>query len=116
MDVDYVPSCLRGHHIYKKIWTPTIGEELLCQREPTNMTDRYAVSITKGSTVVGHLPNKISIVSSLFIRCGGSITCKITGKRRTSVDLPQKGLEVPCMLMLKGKKKELSKLKSLIND
>ena len=26
-------SVIRGHHVYKDVWTPVIGEELICQRE-----------------------------------------------------------------------------------
>ncbi len=26
-------SCIRGHHVYKRIWAPVLGEELLCEPE-----------------------------------------------------------------------------------
>ena len=26
--------CIRGYHVYKKIWREAIGEELECDREP----------------------------------------------------------------------------------
>lgn len=109
------PSCIRGYHIYKDIWTPVIDEELQCRREPANIIDRYAVAVLKSGTIVGHLPKKISRISSLFIRRGGQIKCEVTGRRRRSADLVQGGLEVPCDLTFKSTKKELEKINSLLS-
>ena len=39
--------CVRGYHVYKNIWDASIGEELSCQREPSNGVDRYAVAVIK---------------------------------------------------------------------
>ena len=74
--------------MYKDIWAAAIGEELVCDREPTNMADRYAVAVLKQGTVIGHLPRKISKVCSLFLRRGGSIRCTVTWSRRHPSDLP----------------------------
>ena len=40
-----VDSCIRGHHIFKNIWTPTMGEQLSCKREIGKNKDRYAVAV-----------------------------------------------------------------------
>ena len=40
---------MRGHHIYKEIWTPVIGEDLMCEREPV---DPYAVAVINDSSLV----------------------------------------------------------------
>ena len=38
-----------------------------------------------------------------MLRCGGgSIECQINGNRRYSHDLPQGGLEIPCVLTFRG--------------
>ena len=37
-------SCIRGYHIYKDMWSSTVGEHLMCERETLNLTDRYAVA------------------------------------------------------------------------
>ena len=66
----------------------------MCQRERGNFRDHYAVAVIKDDVVVGHLPRKISRVSSLFIRRGGTIRCRVLGRRRYSSDLPQGGLEI----------------------
>ena len=66
---------------------------------------------------VGHIPRKISSICSIFIRHGGTICCKVDGHRRYSRDLPQGGLEVPCILTFVTKEeKEWTKTKSLIQS
>ena len=64
---------VRGYNVYKKIWEFSIGEELDCRREPSNIVDQYAVAVVKSGIVVGHLPKKLSCIYSLFIRRGGVI-------------------------------------------
>ena len=41
-------SMVRGYHIYQNVWTPTVGEHLLCVREEDNAEDRYAVATRTG--------------------------------------------------------------------
>ena len=111
-----IDSCVRGHHVSKHFWTPTIGETFVCKREPENPTDAYAVAVVANSIVVGHVPRKISAACSLFLRQNGStVHCTITGKRRCSEDLPQGGLEVPCKLMFEGDSVYVAKIKKLLS-
>ena len=37
--------CVRGYHVYKEIWAAALGEQLVCEREPYNPSDRYAVAV-----------------------------------------------------------------------
>ena len=97
-----ISSCVRGHHIYKITWTPTIGEVLTCERETSNTADRYAVAGT------------VSAACSLFLRRESTMECTITGARCYSADLPQGGLEVPCELRFKGNAHDVAKLKTLL--
>ena len=114
MDDVYERSCcVRGYHVYKAIWTASVGEPLICERVPENASDRYAVAVKKEGTIIGHLPRKVSRVCSLFLRRGGAIECTVTGCRRYSADLPQGGLEVPCSLLFKGSPEEIKKLMKL---
>ena len=39
-----VRTVVRGYHVYKNSWTPTIGEELVCHQERANVPDRHAVA------------------------------------------------------------------------
>ena len=76
-----VVSCTRRHHVFKNIWTPTMGEQLPCKREIGNIKDRYAVAVLRDHTTVGHVPRKISVACALFLQREGSIHCVVTGKR-----------------------------------
>ena len=42
-----IESSVWGHHIYKEVWTPSIGEELQTAQEPENGHDPYAVAVLK---------------------------------------------------------------------
>ena len=46
-----------GYHVYKKNWTPSIGDELHGFMKPANKLDKYAVTVKdKDEDVIGHLP------------------------------------------------------------
>ena len=95
-----VEAVIRGYHVYKSIWlNPIMEEELSCEREIGNAQDTHAMAIRKTIdgevTTVGHVPRHIS---SIFIRRGGVIVCKVQGSHQYSMDLPQGGLEIPCTL------------------
>ena len=103
-----VESMIRGYHEYKSIWdNPVVGEQLNCIREVGNSHDPMAVAVIKeieGETkTVGHIPRRISALSSVFIRRGGTIRCIVNGNRRYSADLIQGGLEIPCLLIFGSK-------------
>ena len=108
-------SCVRGYHVYGEIWSATLGEELLCVSEVGNVVDRYAVAVKKDSgETVGHLPQKILRMCSMFILRGGGITATVTGHRKYSWDLVQGGLEIPCNLKFRREEDEIRKLKKLL--
>ena len=83
---------------YQSSWTHTDSEELPCEQEEGNGKDPYAVAALRGNAIVGHVPRRISAACLLFLQRRGSIHCILTGTRRYSADLPQRGLEVPCKL------------------
>ena len=45
METIEVKSAVRCYHVYQSIWTPTIGEMLVCKREWGNAHDRYTVDL-----------------------------------------------------------------------
>ena len=57
--------------MYGRARDTVIGEHLTCRREPTNESNRYAVTVLKDGNVIGHLPRKVSRVCSLFLRSPG---------------------------------------------
>ena len=73
------------------IRSPKDGDVLWCECELGNREDPFAVA-AKNNAIVGHLPRTISCFCSLFLRHNRCITCRITDKRRRSVDLLQGGL------------------------
>ncbi len=85
---------------------------MFCNRERFNSADPFAVSVVKASTVVGHVPRRISPVCSLFLRRNGTIRCRVNGSRHHSLDLPQGGLEVPCILTFEGATKDVKKVQT----
>ena len=112
MDTYEIASCVQGHHIHKRVWRPVLGEEVKCQIEEGNVEYQYAVAVLRENIVVGHIPRKISAACYLFIKRNGSISCVITGKRQYSIDLPQGGLDVPCLLRFRGVSDNVAKIKS----
>lgn len=85
---------------------------LLCKRERINPHDPFAVAVCKEDHTVGHLPRAISSVCYMFLgKPGSSISCKVTGLRRYSHDLPQGGMEIPCTIEFKGDEINVNKLK-----
>ncbi len=100
-------AMVRGYHIYKEVWESNVGERLACETEQNNSFDMNAVAVIKSSYVVSHLPRKISLICSLFLRRSGcSINCEVISEKRYSRDLPQGGLEIPCLLYFSGNSSE----------
>ena len=108
--------CMRGYHIYKKVWQSNTMEILSCKKE-VNIHDPYAVSMVNETRItVGHVPRKISAVCYMFIQRGGSISCQVPESRRYSYDLPQGGLEIPCCLTFTGPSKIVEKVRNYLTS
>ena len=80
----------------KQILRPLVGEILSLEREEGNNQDKFAVSLLKDATVVGHVSGEFSRVFWYFLRHGGTITCKDTGPTNRV-----KGLELPILFVLR---------------
>ena len=55
--------CVRGYHVYRRIWEAAINEELVCTREPQNSTDCYTVAVIKDGRIVGTYPEILPLLS-----------------------------------------------------
>ena len=64
MEKFFERNCIRGYYVYKKVWAATVGEALVCEREPKNSSDRYAVAVKNEGTMIEHLLRKLSRVCS----------------------------------------------------
>ena len=100
---------IRGHHIYKGLWTPVLGENLDVQREPSNPYDSRAVSVERSGEVVGHVPREVRRTFFSFLTHGGNISCEVIGSRRYG-----KGLEVPCLYKFEGPEEAVLKAKKTL--
>ena len=70
---------IRGHHVYKTIWTPSIGETLSVVVEEGNEHDSYAVAVKKNSDIVGHVPRELSQIFYFFLVHDGTISAEVAG-------------------------------------
>ena len=100
-----VESVVRGHHVYKEIWTPELGEVQTVCKEPDNIHDRHAICVKKDGAIVGYVPRELSRTMDVFIEKGGVVTCTVTGRHKKG-----KGLEVPCVYCLEAKKRLMTKV------
>ena len=57
-----VESVIRGHHVFKSIWTPFIGEILPLKVEDGNVHDTHTVAVSKNDNTVGYAPRQLSKV------------------------------------------------------
>ena len=89
-------SVIRGHHVYKAIWTPEIGEFLKCKQKRGNLEDLHTVSIIKDDTIVGRVPREKLRVVLYFLEHDGTVTCQVT--ETPNFSLSNCVSAVPCIL------------------
>ena len=78
-----INAFVMGYHVYKKNWTPSIGDELQGFMEPTNKLEKYTVLVKgKDKDVIGHLPlgksGEIAKTVFYFLKPDKNHHCKIT--------------------------------------
>ena len=90
-------------------------ERLQAEKDHGIRKDRFAITTVKSSsddinTTVGHLPRELG-----RLLCGISWHkgCEVTGRRRRS-PLAQGGLEIPCSVMLHGKKSLVARARHIV--
>jgi len=109
MDSYHMESVVHGHHSYKNVWTPFVGEVLHVEQEAHNPEDRFAVAVLK-TGIVGHVPREISRIVWYFIEHNGTVSCEVTGHRKRGI-----GLEVPCRYTFCAKKKLIRQLQKKLD-
>ena len=72
------------------------------------LTRNCAVAIYLNGNVVGHLPK-----NSMALQHGGTISYIVTGQRKYS-DVPNKGLELPCIYTFKVKPALIKRMIKLV--
>lgn len=81
-------------------------------RETDNKMDKHAVAVQKNEVVVRHLPREHSKIFWFFLKNSGTISVKVTDRRRHSGIAG--GLEIPCQLTFTGPKLLIERLKKLL--
>ena len=77
-------SIVRGHHVYKTIWTPVIYETLQVAREDMNEHDEYAVAITREDVLLGTYQGKFQ-EDAFFLTHGTIIAESLATERKELV-------------------------------
>ena len=78
---------IKGHHVYKEVWTPEVRKKPNVLMEPDNCVDKFSVFVEKDQTVVGHLkkgdPAKFAKTIFYFLRSDTYCNCytEVSGKR-----------------------------------
>ena len=108
-------SNVMGYHAYRQTWKPYIKEKLNAVMEPENISDKYAVAVTRSEGgIVGHLPKgksgRFAKTIFYFLRACSANACdiEITGAPVNIGD--EKGMKVPCKLTLSGEKIYIDRL------
>ena len=83
---------IRGHHVYKEVWTPECGKILEVTKEGDNVHDRCAVAVLRlrGSEKIcaGHVPRELSRSFWHFLSHSGEITWQRT-RNSLCIQLPR---------------------------
>ena len=85
-------SWITGHHVYKGVWSPVIGEELRCRPYRGNARDPTAIGVFLGELLVGHVPREHKEEIWEAVRRGKIVTATVTGRRENT---RRRGLEIP---------------------
>ena len=103
-------TIIRGHHVYKNIWTSSLGQVLKAkpdERKEAMGYDKYSIGVFKQSEeddsqliLVGHAPVELSRILNQYLKAdeGSSIYVEVTGKRKREV-----GLVVPAKFSARTK-------------
>ena len=77
-------SVIRGHHVFKSIWSPFVGETLAVKQEKGNRHDRFAVAVIRRqsrpaavTTIVGRIPRRAMKLNEFASRAQ-SYKCLLT--------------------------------------
>ena len=74
---------LRGFHVYRDIWKPSLNQFINFKQERNNHYDRYAVAVmaklpgTLAASIVGYMPCELSRFIWYAIERGAQITATL---------------------------------------
>ena len=91
---------LRGFHVYRDIWKPSLNQFINFKQERNNRYVRFAVAgMTKlpgtlAASIVGHMPCELSSFIWYAIETGARITATFVSTQAKDSPLVQGGLEI----------------------
>ena len=116
----------RGFHVYRRDWSPKLGQKLATFDEQSNVYDPYAMALTitmkstiTGKKIVGHIPRQISRFCKFFVDYGGEITGIVKSNKYRRSPILQGGLEIPIKLVIgQGSSSDqvFQRVKQLVNE
>ena len=95
-------TVIRGHHVYKGVWTPFMNETLECNKDTRAKAkehDENAIGVyrvtkqldlqTKTKTLVGHFPIELSRLMKYFLEANteNKLVAQVSGKRKREMGL-----------------------------
>ena len=84
-----IDTFVKGYHVNKNIWKPTVNEELETEMEPDNVIDIFAVCVRKNTSTVGHLPlgKNVKFAKMIFdfLRADQDAECKVVVTAKESI-------------------------------
>ena len=95
---------LRGFHVYRDIWKPSLNQFIKFKQERNNRYDRFAVvGMTKlpgtlAASIIGHMPREMSRFIWYAIEKGAQITATLVSTQAKDSPLVQGGLEIPVIV------------------
>ena len=85
MEKFFTTNCIRGYHVYKKVWTATVGEAFVYKREPKNSSDQYAVAVKNEGTYHKTFTSK-AVTGVLAVFATGKYTVTSVSVEREHVE------------------------------
>ena len=65
------------YHVCKEVWKAVVGEALVCEREPENTSDQYAVACEKGTFALKAVMSLFAVfVMGGYTVASVSVECK----------------------------------------
>ena len=106
-----------GHRVYKKTWTPLVGEKLDTAMQPNNVKDKYTAAIFQEGKkkVIGHLPlrksGKFAKTIFYFLKVAKESRCQIIVQGKAVNQNDGLGMKVPSRLLFTAEEKLINILK-----
>ena len=95
---------LRGFHVYRDIWKPSLNQFINFKQERNNCYDRFAVAgMTKlpgtlAASIAGHMPRELIRCIWYAIERGAPITATLVSTQAKDSPLVQGGLEITVII------------------